>query len=333
MADLSTPIAHEVDTAALRAAWSDEVIALRAVQDAGGEPVKLDGWLAKAGALNKAMRAALPALLDAYDARLSAKRAEVEGERTLEQGVARFRQDSADEDGRWATCSGCHESEDGYDVGHYPFSEALGCKLGGGCRECGGVGAIWDTTDWSDFADWSQQRDRDRETIKAVLVERLRVFDGRVVNLDDAADDILALKPGTSADDTFQQHVAPWMQACFGPAISADCIERGDRFLEEALELLQSGGYDRARVATLVDYVYGRPAGVPAQEVGGVMVTLAAYCLAAGLDMHEAGAAELTRISDPATIERIRAKQASKRGLHTPLPCRPSEVGREPNDG
>ena len=37
--------------------------------------------------------------------------------------------------GCWVTCTGCHESEDGYDVGHYPFSEILGCKIGGGCSE------------------------------------------------------------------------------------------------------------------------------------------------------------------------------------------------------
>jgi hypothetical protein len=56
------------------------------------------------------------------------------------------------EDGFWNTCSGCHESEDGYDVGHYPFSESFNCKLGGGCSECGGIGAIWDTTDYDAMA-------------------------------------------------------------------------------------------------------------------------------------------------------------------------------------
>lgn len=56
-------------------------------------------------------------------------------------------------DGFWRTCSGCHESEDGYDVGHYPTSTVLGCKLGGGCGECGGLGAIWDDTDYAAMAD------------------------------------------------------------------------------------------------------------------------------------------------------------------------------------
>jgi exonuclease VII small subunit len=100
------------------------------------------------------------------------------------------------------------------------------------------------------------------------------------------------------------------MMACFGPEIAADKLERGDRFLEEALELLQSGDYPRERIAALVDYTYGREKGEPLQEVGGVMITLAAYCLAHGLDMHEAGEKELARIWTK--VDKIRAKQAAK---------------------
>lgn len=121
-----------------------------------------------------------------------------------------------------------------------------------------------------------------------------------------ARQDIFASKPPA----TFQDRVAPWMEACFGSEISADRVERGDRLCEEVFELLQSGGYDPARVLALRDYVWGRPAGAPAQEVGGVMVTLAAYCLAHILDMHAAGEAELERIW--VKVESIRAKQAAK---------------------
>lgn len=53
--------------------------------------------------------------------------------------------------GFWRTCSGCHETEDGHDVGHYPYSTVLQCKVGSGCGECGGIGAIWDTTDYEDM--------------------------------------------------------------------------------------------------------------------------------------------------------------------------------------
>lgn len=108
----------------------------------------------------------------------------------------------------------------------------------------------------------------------------------------------------------FQSRVAPWMNTCFGPQISADKLERGDRFLEEVLELLQSGDYPQERIAALTSYTYGRAKGEPAQEVGGVMVTLAAYCLAHGLDMHEAAETELARVWTK--VEKIRAKQAAK---------------------
>jgi len=126
--------------------------------------------------------------------------------------------------------------------------------------------------------------------------------------------------------DDFQSRVAPWMQLCFGPVVSADKLERDDRFLEEALELLQSGGYPRERIAALTEYVYGRPIGEPAQETGGVMVTLAARCLAYGIDMHAAGETELARINAPETVLKIRAKQAAKpTGSALPIATTPSK--------
>ncbi|MGK5031507.1 hypothetical protein [Janthinobacterium sp. MDT1-19] len=119
-------------------------------------------------------------------------------------------------------------------------------------------------------------------------------------------------------DDSFQSRVQPWMMECFGAAISADGAERNHRFLEESLELVQACGCTASEAHQLVDYVYGRPVGERAQEVGGVMVTLAALCLAQGLDMHAAGETELARIWTK--VEAIRAKQAAK-PKHSPLPA------------
>lgn len=110
----------------------------------------------------------------------------------------------------------------------------------------------------------------------------------------------------------FQHRVFPWLIECFGPEVAADVTERCDRFIEEAFELVQSLGYDAARIDALRAYTWGRPPGEPAQEAGGVMVTLAALCCATGLDMHEAGELELARILQPEIMERIRAKQAAK---------------------
>ncbi|WP_242540132.1 hypothetical protein [Trinickia mobilis] len=117
----------------------------------------------------------------------------------------------------------------------------------------------------------------------------------------------------------FQNRVRPWMLECFGSEIASDRIERNHRFFEEATELVQACGMTASEAHQLVDYTFGRPVGQRHQEVGGVMVTLAALCLANELNMHYAGEAELARISVPATVEKIRAKQAAK-PKHSPLP-------------
>jgi hypothetical protein len=57
--------------------------------------------------------------------------------------------------GFWRSCSGCHESNEGVPTG--PFSAVFKCHLGGGCRECGGLGAVWDDTDYDDMADFMAQ--------------------------------------------------------------------------------------------------------------------------------------------------------------------------------
>lgn len=119
------------------------------------------------------------------------------------------------------------------------------------------------------------------------------------------------------ASVAFQARVKPWMLECFGAEIAADAEERNHRFLEEALELVQACGCTSSEAHQLVDYVFDRPAGEKRQEIGGVMVTLAALCLAQSLDMHEAGEIELTRIWTK--VDQIRAKQAAK-PKHSPLP-------------
>lgn len=110
----------------------------------------------------------------------------------------------------------------------------------------------------------------------------------------------------------FQGHVERWVVACFGIEIAHDRVERNHRFLEEALELVQSLGCSASEAHQLVNYVYGRPIGEPGQEVGGVMVTLAALCAAADLGMMQEAEIELDRILSPEIMAKIRAKQAAK---------------------
>lgn len=68
-------------------------------------------------------------------------------------------------------------------------------------------------------------------------------------------------------------------------ALGADNLTkriRIQRFLEEATELAQASDLDEETVHKLVSYVYSRPKGLISQEIGGVMVTLAVLCEAAG---------------------------------------------------
>lgn len=123
---------------------------------------------------------------------------------------------------------------------------------------------------------------------------------------------LAALRAAVKADaDAFQDGVADWMLACFGPEITSDRLERGDRFIEEALELAQTvPGFTADRAHALVDYVFNRPVGEQYQEVGGVMVTLAALCNTFGLSIAQEADRELARVWTK--VEAIRAKQAAK---------------------
>lgn len=124
----------------------------------------------------------------------------------------------------------------------------------------------------------------------------------------------------------FQERAGLWLMECFGHDIAHDGIERNHRFLEESLELVQSLGCTASEAHQLVGYVFGRPVGEPRQELGGVMVTLAALCFAHGLDMQDGGEAELARISVPEIMAKVKAKQAAK-PKHSPLPQHPTQQG------
>lgn len=58
----------------------------------------------------------------------------------------------AEGDGFWRSCSGCHETNEGVPLGAY--SSIMKCHLGMGCRECGGIGAIWDATNYIEMCDF-----------------------------------------------------------------------------------------------------------------------------------------------------------------------------------
>lgn len=127
---------------------------------------------------------------------------------------------------------------------------------------------------------------------------------------------------------TFQARVEPWMMVCFGEMIAGDKEERAQRHLEECLELVQAAGMPQEHANQLVSYVYGRPVGELKQEVGGVMVTLAALCLAHQQDMHVCAELELKRIWTK--VDQIREKQKTK-PMIGPLPGAYPEREKEPS--
>jgi len=115
----------------------------------------------------------------------------------------------------------------------------------------------------------------------------------------------------------FQARVRNWTVECFGKSVADNKKERNHRFLEESLELVQSLGCTKEEAMLLVDYVYGREIGRPGQEIGGVMVTLAALGNANILDIEACAELELDRCNR--NIALIRAKQALK-PKNSPLP-------------
>lgn len=76
--------------------------------------------------------------------------------------------------GVWRSCSGCHETNEGVPLG--PYSSILKCHLGGGCFECGGIGAIWDTTDYADMGRFMAE---DTSALPAVKLDAAALNDFR----------------------------------------------------------------------------------------------------------------------------------------------------------
>jgi len=117
----------------------------------------------------------------------------------------------------------------------------------------------------------------------------------------------------------FQDRVRAWAVHTFGIEILSNKRERGFRFCEESLELVQAVGITKEEVLQLVDYVYGRPIGTVKEEVGGVGTTLASLCVTHDIDMEGCFNHELDYKCWP-KAEAIRAKHNSKVNKDSSLP-------------
>lgn len=108
----------------------------------------------------------------------------------------------------------------------------------------------------------------------------------------------------------FQTRCRLWVEKTFGHQTS-ETRQKGFRFLEEAVELVESLGMTRENCHKIVDYVFDRNSpGEPYQELGGVMVTLATVAQVNGMNMLTAGSDEITRCE--ANTDKIREKDKRK---------------------
>lgn len=122
---------------------------------------------------------------------------------------------------------------------------------------------------------------------------------------------------------SFQVRCLKWILTWLNSNLIYNKQERNQRFLEEALELVQSLDMDRETAHKLVNYIFDRPKGEPKQELGGVMNTLAILSEINSMSMWEAAEEELTRCWN--NIEKIKDKQKLK-PVYVQEPLLPLEI-------
>ncbi len=81
---------------------------------------------------------------------------------------------------------------------------------------------------------------------------------------------------------------------------------------EEVIELGQVEGMTEEHWHGIIKQVYSKPVGKRSQELGGVLMCLAAYLVFSGQDGFSAFTKELIRCEDPVTQAKIREKAKQK---------------------
>lgn len=110
--------------------------------------------------------------------------------------------------------------------------------------------------------------------------------------------------------DNRQLRVSGWVERAFGRDQRISIPHRGVRMLEEAIEAYQATGASIQMAHKLVDYVFSRPAGDLAQELGGIGVTVLALAEAAGLSADECEVCEIRRVTSKPIAEFTERNQA-----------------------
>jgi len=110
----------------------------------------------------------------------------------------------------------------------------------------------------------------------------------------------------------YQTLLNGWVHDTFTDGSAKSVPIRTFRFVEEAIELAQACDVTRTEVLRIVEYVYGRPKGDVAQEIGGAFTTLTVLCTALKVDAGEAATAEYVRIDTSEMIAKISGKHGQK---------------------
>lgn len=98
-------------------------------------------------------------------------------------------------------------------------------------------------------------------------------------------------------DRVLRQGVAQrWATEAFGSGQASSPPQRALRLLEEAIELAQATDVPFNIATELLSYVYARIPGDPAQELGGVALTLLLACASLGVTAEDVEIAELDRV-------------------------------------
>lgn len=209
---------HDHDRPEVHSAWDElrkELTAISSRPDAGEAVAKREHWSRQqivnrvmaaitehstskgkvfAVAAGKAADDILALLEPRFDAHPTAAVAG-EGE-ALARRIAEVVQEDG---GCWSACSGCQDSVDGYVSNKdYPYSQIFKCPPGGGCRECGGIGVIWqDGAFLSSYGDALSAESLSQPAADAVgtgglteALERLDFLYGKG-NLDDDAREVI----------------------------------------------------------------------------------------------------------------------------------------------
>jgi NTP pyrophosphatase (non-canonical NTP hydrolase) len=96
--------------------------------------------------------------------------------------------------------------------------------------------------------------------------------------------------------DQRQAMLVSWAERAFGREETTSVPQRGLRLLEEAIEAFQACGGDEAIAHQLVTFVFARPQGTVAQELGGVAVTTLLLAAAVGVSAEEEECCEIHRV-------------------------------------